>query len=206
MAECGNKPKRIAFGIAPLGIVSIGVVPMGVVSIGVVPMGVVSLGVVGMGVLNACVVGMGVVVAGRMAWGSGHSAQAAVINTTEARLRSNSCWPTPAGRWPLRKRGNWAAKAPTPWATSGCRAQSIPASSSNAEPAESPRRFILHRRQRSAPRSRPQHLVPVAGPARSCCSQPGRGHLRIGWTGWDDNSQQLTPPLAYTARAACSRS
>lgn len=64
MAECGNKPKRIAFGIAPLGIVSIGVVPMGVVSIGVVPMGVVSLGVVGMGVLNACVVGMGVVVAG----------------------------------------------------------------------------------------------------------------------------------------------
>jgi len=69
MAECGNKPKRIAFGIAPLGIVSIGVVPMGVVSIGVVPMGVVSLGVVGMGVLNACVVGMGVVVAGMNAMG-----------------------------------------------------------------------------------------------------------------------------------------
>jgi hypothetical protein len=69
MAECGDRPKRIAFGIAPLGIVSIGIVPMGVVSIGVVPMGVVSLGVVGMGVLNACVVGMGVLVAGVNAMG-----------------------------------------------------------------------------------------------------------------------------------------
>ncbi|MCS5693387.1 hypothetical protein NZK33_15565 [Cyanobium sp. FGCU-6] len=69
MAECGDKPKRIAFGIAPLGIVSIGIVPMGVVSIGVVPMGVISLGVVGMGVLNACVVGMGVLVAGVHAMG-----------------------------------------------------------------------------------------------------------------------------------------
>ena len=64
MAQCGDKPRRIAFGVAPLGIISIGIVPMGVVSIGVVPMGVVSLGVVGMGVLNACVVGMGVLVAG----------------------------------------------------------------------------------------------------------------------------------------------
>lgn len=64
MAQCGDKPKRIAVGIAPLGIVSIGIVPMGVVSIGVVPMGVISLGVVGMGVLNACVVGMGVLIAG----------------------------------------------------------------------------------------------------------------------------------------------
>jgi hypothetical protein len=64
MAQCGDKPKRIAFGVAPLGIISIGIVPMGVVSIGVVPMGVVSLGVVGMGVINACVVGMGVLVAG----------------------------------------------------------------------------------------------------------------------------------------------
>ena len=69
MADCGDKPKRIAFGIAPLGIVSIGIVPMGVVSIGIVPMGVVSLGVVGMGVLNACVVGMGVLVAGVNAMG-----------------------------------------------------------------------------------------------------------------------------------------
>jgi hypothetical protein len=69
MAQCGDKPKRIAFGVAPLGIISIGIVPMGVVSIGVVPMGVISFGVVGMGVLNACVVGMGVVVAGVHAMG-----------------------------------------------------------------------------------------------------------------------------------------
>ncbi len=61
---CGGKPKLLAIGIAPLGIVSIGIVPMGVVSIGVVPMGVLSLGAVGMGVINACVVGMGVLVAG----------------------------------------------------------------------------------------------------------------------------------------------
>ena len=59
MAHCGDKPKRIAFGVAPLGIISIGIVPMGVVSIGVV----------GMGVLNAAVVGMGVVVAGVHAMG-----------------------------------------------------------------------------------------------------------------------------------------
>ena len=69
MTQCGDKPKRIAFGVAPLGIVSIGIVPMGVVSIGVVPMGVISLGVVGMGVVNACVVGMGVLVAGVHAMG-----------------------------------------------------------------------------------------------------------------------------------------
>ena len=59
MAQCGDKPKRLAVGIAPLGIVSIGIVPMGVVSIGVVDMG----------VLNADVVGMGVVVAGVHALG-----------------------------------------------------------------------------------------------------------------------------------------
>jgi hypothetical protein len=69
MAHCGDSPKLLAIGVAPLGIVSIGVVPMGVVSIGVVPMGVVSLGVVGMGVVNACVVGMGVLVAGVHAMG-----------------------------------------------------------------------------------------------------------------------------------------
>ena len=61
---CGGKPKTLAIGIAPLGIVSIGIVPMGVVSIGVVPMGVLSIGAVGMGVINACVVGMGILVAG----------------------------------------------------------------------------------------------------------------------------------------------
>ena len=48
--HCGSKPKRVAFGIAPLGTVSIGIVPMGVICIGVVPMGVVSIGVVAMGV------------------------------------------------------------------------------------------------------------------------------------------------------------
>ena len=69
MSGCGESPKLVAVGIAPLGIISIGVVPMGVVSIGVVPMGVLSLGVVGMGVVNACVVGMGVVVAGVNAMG-----------------------------------------------------------------------------------------------------------------------------------------
>lgn len=63
-SSCGGKPRVLAIGIAPLGIVSIGIVPMGVVSIGVVPMGVLSIGAVGMGLLNACVVGMGVLVAG----------------------------------------------------------------------------------------------------------------------------------------------
>ena len=61
---CGSRPRLLAIGIAPLGIISIGIVPMGVVSIGVVPMGVFSIGAVGMGVVNACIVGMGVVVAG----------------------------------------------------------------------------------------------------------------------------------------------
>lgn len=64
MSRCGDRPKTIAIGIAPLGIISIGVVPMGVVSIGVVPMGVVSFGVVGMGVISASLVGMGVLVGG----------------------------------------------------------------------------------------------------------------------------------------------
>jgi hypothetical protein len=64
MGNCGTKPKLVAIGIAPLGIISIGIVPMGVVSIGVVPMGVFSLGAVAMGVVNLAVVGMGVLVAG----------------------------------------------------------------------------------------------------------------------------------------------
>ena len=62
--HCGTKPKKIAFGIAPLGIVSIGIVPMGVVSIGVVPMGVFSFGAVAMGIVNLSVVGMGIISAG----------------------------------------------------------------------------------------------------------------------------------------------
>jgi len=63
-AHCGSRPKKIAFGVAPLGVISIGIVPMGVVAIGVVPMGVVSLGAVAMGVITGSVVGMGVLTAG----------------------------------------------------------------------------------------------------------------------------------------------
>ena len=63
-AHCGSKPKKIAIGIAPLGIISIGVVPMGIITIGIVPMGVVSIGVVAMGVVNASIVGMGIFSAG----------------------------------------------------------------------------------------------------------------------------------------------
>ncbi len=62
--HCGTKPKKFAFGIAPLGIVSIGIVPMGVISIGVVPMGVFSFGAVAMGIVNLSVVGMGLISAG----------------------------------------------------------------------------------------------------------------------------------------------
>ncbi len=62
--HCGTKPKKIAFGIAPVGIVSIGIVPMGVISIGVVPMGVFSFGAVAMGIVNLSVVGMGIISAG----------------------------------------------------------------------------------------------------------------------------------------------
>ena len=63
-SHCGSKHKKIAIGIAPLGIISIGVVPMGIVTIGIVPMGVVSLGIVAMGVVNASIVGMGIFSAG----------------------------------------------------------------------------------------------------------------------------------------------
>ena len=62
--HCGTKPKKIDFGIAPLGIISIGIVPMGVISIGVVPMGVFSFGAVAMGIVNLSVVGMGIISAG----------------------------------------------------------------------------------------------------------------------------------------------
>ena len=62
--HCGTKPKKFAFCIAPLGIVSIGIVPMGVISIGVVPMGVFSFGAVAMGIVNLSVVGMGIFSAG----------------------------------------------------------------------------------------------------------------------------------------------
>ncbi len=62
--HCGTKPKKIAFGIAPLGIISIGIVPMGIISIGIVPMGVFSFGAVAMGIINLSVVGMGIISAG----------------------------------------------------------------------------------------------------------------------------------------------
>ena len=62
--HCGTKPKTIAFGIAPLGIISIGIVPMGVISIGIVPMGVFSVGAVAMGILNLSIVGMGIISSG----------------------------------------------------------------------------------------------------------------------------------------------
>lgn len=62
--HCGTKPKKIAFGIAPLGIISIGIVPMGVISIGVVPMGVFSFGAVAMGIVNLSIVGMGIISSG----------------------------------------------------------------------------------------------------------------------------------------------
>ncbi len=63
-SHCGSKPKKIAFGIAPLGFISIGIVPMGIITIGIVPMGVASIGVVAMGVVNASIVGMGIFSAG----------------------------------------------------------------------------------------------------------------------------------------------
>ena len=62
--HCGTKPKTFAFGIAPLGIISIGIVPMGVVSIGIVPMGVFSFGAVAMGIINLSIVGMGIISSG----------------------------------------------------------------------------------------------------------------------------------------------
>ena len=62
--HCGTKPKTFAFGIAPLGIISIGIVPMGVVSIGIVPMGIFSFGAVAMGIVNLSIVGMGIISSG----------------------------------------------------------------------------------------------------------------------------------------------
>ena len=58
---CNSKPRRIAVGIAPMGIISIGIVPMGVFCIGIVPMGVISIGMVSMGLINASIVGMGLI-------------------------------------------------------------------------------------------------------------------------------------------------
>ncbi len=90
-AHCGSKPKKIAFGIAPLGFISIGIVPMGIVSIGIVPMGVVSLGVVAMGVVNASIVGMGLFSAGITTMGlKVWSLEAPILNQTIERDNSSS--------------------------------------------------------------------------------------------------------------------
>ena len=64
MGKIRDCRKKIAIGIARVGVLAIGIVPMGIVTIGIVPMGVVSLGVVAMGVVNASIVGMGIFSAG----------------------------------------------------------------------------------------------------------------------------------------------
>ena len=97
--HCGTKPKRIAFGIAPLGIVSIGIVPMGVISIGVVPMGVFSFGAVAMGIINLSVVGMGIISAGVTTMGiweyslnsqnNHHSHSNQISNSNREHIKSN---------------------------------------------------------------------------------------------------------------------
>ncbi len=99
-AHCGSKPKKIAIGIAPLGIVSIGIVPMGIVTIGIVPMGVVSLGVVAMGVVNASIVGMGIFSAGittmgLKVWSPEGAALQKAINNVNPSSRSNNLFAYP---------------------------------------------------------------------------------------------------------------
>ena len=99
--HCGTKPKKIAFGIAPLGIVSIGIVPMGVISIGVVPMGVFSFGAVAMGIVNLSVVGMGIISAGITTMGiweyspnsqsHNHNHLKQISNTKEGNIMSDLC-------------------------------------------------------------------------------------------------------------------
>ena len=98
--HCGTKPKKIAFGIAPLGIVSIGIVPMGVISIGVVPMGVFSFGAVAMGIVNLSVVGMGIISAGVTTMGiweyspnshnKHHNHSKQILNSNKEKIKSDS--------------------------------------------------------------------------------------------------------------------
>ena len=91
--HCGTKPKKIAFGIAPLGIISIGIVPMGVISIGVVPMGVLSFGAVAMGIVNLSVVGMGIISAGITTmgvWEYSPNSQIHIHNQNKSKQISNS--------------------------------------------------------------------------------------------------------------------
>ncbi len=99
-AHCGSKPKKIAIGIAPLGIISIGIVPMGIITIGIVPMGVVSLGVVAMGVVNASIVGMGIFSAGITTMGlkvwspEGAALQQTIENTDHSSSKNIYAYPT----------------------------------------------------------------------------------------------------------------
>ena len=101
-SHCGSKPKKIAFGIAPLGFISIGIVPMGIVTIGIVPMGVVSIGVVAMGVVNASIVGMGIFSAGittmgLKVWSPGNNAIQESINRSHSPSSKNIyAYPTKA--------------------------------------------------------------------------------------------------------------
>ncbi len=99
--HCGGKPKKIAIGIAPLGVISIGIVPMGIVTIGIVPMGVVSLGVVAMGVVNASLVGMGIFSAGittmgLKVWSPESSVLQNSIRNSESSLKNIYAYPTRA--------------------------------------------------------------------------------------------------------------
>ena len=101
-SHCGSKPKKIAFGIAPLGFISIGIVPMGIISIGIVPMGVVSIGAVAMGVLNASIVGMGIFSAGittmgLKVWSPENNAAQELINRSNSSPSKNIyAYPTKA--------------------------------------------------------------------------------------------------------------
>ena len=98
--HCGTKPKKIAFGIAPLGIVSIGIVPMGVISIGIVPMGVFSFGAVAMGIVNLSIVGMGIISSGITTMGvweysprggtHNHNLEDKSLNNSEANSKQRS--------------------------------------------------------------------------------------------------------------------
>ena len=99
-SHCGSKPKKIAFGIAPLGFISIGIVPMGIFTIGIVPMGVVSIGVVAMGVVNASIVGMGIFSAGfttmgLKVWSPENTAiQRSLNNSESSSLKNIYAYPT----------------------------------------------------------------------------------------------------------------
>ena len=101
-SHCGSKPKKIAFGIAPLGFISIGIVPMGIITIGIVPMGVVSIGAVAMGVFNASIVGMGIFSAGITTMGlkvwspENHAIQESIHRTNSPSSKNIYAYPTKA--------------------------------------------------------------------------------------------------------------